>query len=136
MHQSKNAGKIGSIHEYAKKTLESIKRYIKRDNFLKDSRPPLVENLSVISCLKPRFIEKKVTFKHSVIDMDKLTSRLEEEGIEFKEETFGIKIGDHITISENNIFIGVDAYPELTRIVSECLIGPKELASEIKRSAA
>jgi hypothetical protein len=135
MHQSNNTNKIGSIREYAKKTLESIKRYIKRDNFLKDSRPPLLENLSVISCPKPKFVEKKITFKHSIIDMNKLTVRLGEEGIGFVEETFGLRIGEHIHISENSIFIGVDAYPELTRIVSECLIGPKELASAIKRAA-
>jgi len=136
MHQiRKNASKTGSIREYAEKTLKSIKRYIKRDNFLKDSRPPLIENLSVISGHRMKFVEKKITFKHSVIDMDKLASRLEEAGIEFRQESFEIKIGDHILIGENSIFIGVDAYPELTKIVSECLIGPKELASAIKRAA-
>ena len=136
MHQlHRKAGKAGSIHE-AEKSLNILKGYLKRDNFLKDSRPPLVENLNIVSCPKPRFIEKKVVFKHAIIDLVKLQTRLEEEGIGFVDETFGIKIGEHVHINENSIFIGVDAYPELTRIVSECLIEPKKLAGLIKETAA
>jgi len=135
MHQiHKKPGKAGSIHE-AESSLKIIRGYLKRDNILK-SKSPLIDKMSFNSCLRPRFIEKNVTFKHSIIDMDKLASRLEEEGIGFKHEIFGIRIGDHIKINDNSMSIGVDAYPELMRIVSECLVEPKKLASLIKKAAA
>jgi hypothetical protein len=128
-------GKIRSIHE-AERSLKFMKAYIKRDNFFKGIKPPLVDKLNFMSCQKPKFIEKKIIFKHGIIDLAKLASRLEQEGIAFKNDPFELKIGEHIAITENSLLIGVDAYPELMRIVSECLVEPRELASLIKLAAA
>jgi len=137
MQSAHNKGLKESILLKAEKVLRAIKSYIRKNDFSNCKfRPPLVEQVIIT---KPpfragvrRYKEISVRFTRSVIDLEKLKRKLGEANILFKDDTNGIKIGEHIVLQENHIFMGVDTYnPRLVEIVSECLVEPKRLKTEI-----
>jgi len=136
MQSAQDKGLKESILLKAEKVLRAIKSYIRKNDFERQKHPPLIEQIII---MKPpvrkgthRYKEISVRFTKSVIDLEKLKGKLKDANILFKDDIDGIKIGEHIVLQENHLFIGVDTYnPQLMEIVSECLVEPKKLKTEI-----